>query len=59
MSSMCIIPGFLFTAVTKIDQLEDTKAERLWLGLIGSQKTEHGDDGKFVDSKKLRDALES
>jgi hypothetical protein len=53
------MPGFLFTAVIKIDQLEDTKVERLWLRLIGSQKTKHVDNGKFVDSKKLRDVLKS
>ena len=53
------MPGFLFAAVTTIDQLSDTKAERMWLRLIGSPKIGRVDDGRFVDSKKLRSVLES
>jgi pimeloyl-ACP methyl ester carboxylesterase len=59
MSWMCTMPEFLFAAVGKIDKLSDTKAERLWLRLIGSPKIEHVDDGKFVYSKRLRDVLQS
>jgi pimeloyl-ACP methyl ester carboxylesterase len=59
MSCMCTMPGFLFAAVTTIDQLSDTKAERMWLRLIGSPKIERVDDGRFVDSKRLRSVLES
>jgi pimeloyl-ACP methyl ester carboxylesterase len=58
MSWMCTMPGFLFSAVGSIDQLSDTKAERLWLRLIGSPKIENLDDGKFVYTKKLRAILE-
>lgn len=53
------MPSFLFAAATSIDQLSDTKAERLWLRMIGSPKIERVDDGTFVDSKILRDVLKS
>lgn len=52
------MPSFLFSAVGTIDKLSDTKAERLWLQLIGSPKIENLDDGKFVHSKKLREVLQ-
>lgn len=53
------MPEFLFAAVGKIDKLSDTKAERMWLRLIGSPKIEHIDDGKFAHSKRLSDVLQS
>jgi len=59
MSSMCTMPGFLFSIVTAIDQLSDTKAEKLFLRWLGSPKIERIDDGRFVDSKRLRDVLKS
>jgi pimeloyl-ACP methyl ester carboxylesterase len=59
MSWICTMPEPLFAAVTAIDQLSDTKVERLWLRLVGSPKTERIDDGTFVDSQKLRSILEN